>query len=231
MANFYDLDNDRDVLTGGTYTNYYGGGGRDILYGNELANGVYGGEASDVLTGSYRTGFTGAGTTADPYCFVDFLPSGSDVLEGGEGDDALYGADGDDKLYGGQGDDSDFITTYVDFVLIGGLYGGLGRDVMWGGEGEDWFVFEKINESGNTKASADVIRDFSRAEGDKLHFAGMGVGFDFIGQKKFKGDGDAELRFKKGKLFGDTDGDGDGDFLVLVTGVAKMKATDFILDP
>jgi Ca2+-binding RTX toxin-like protein len=227
MANFYD--NDRDVLTGGTYVNYYGGDGNDILYGNDQPNGVYGGHGSDVLTGSYRTGTTGAGTPADPHTYSGFEPSGNDTLEGGAGGDALHGADGDDKLYGGDGDDSGLISTYAGYVLIGGLYGGLGRDVMWGGEGADWFIFQTASESGQSKASADVIRDFSREEGDRVHLSGLGVDFDFIGKKKFKGDGDAELSFKKGWLSGDANGDGAVDFMIKMVGITKMKDGDFII--
>jgi serralysin len=229
MANFYDDNNDRDVLTGGTYVNYYGGGGNDVLYGNSQANGVYGGEGNDIVTGSYRTVITGNGTPETPWTYVEFeAPSGNDVLEGGSGNDALYGADGDDKLYGGQGDESGLFLGWIGYTNRGGLYGGLGRDAMWGGEGTDWFVFQSANESGATIATADVIRDFSREEGDKVDVSGMGD-FDFIGKKKFKGDGDAELNFKNGRLSGDVDGDGGTDFMIRMVGISKMKDGDFIL--
>jgi serralysin len=99
---------------------------------------------------------------------------------------------------------------------------------MWGGEGADWFVVQSRNESGKTIKTADVIRDFSREEGDKIDVSGMGD-FDFIGKKKFKGDGDAELNFKKGKLSGDADGDGQRDFMIKLTGVQKLQDSDFIL--
>ena len=227
MANFYD--DDRDVLTGGTYINYYGGDGNDVLYGNASANGVYGGDGNDIVTGSYRTVITGNGAPATPWTFVEFeAPSGNDVLEGGAGNDALYGADGDDKLYGGQGDESGLFIGWIGYTNRGGLYGGLGRDVMWGGEGADWFVFESADESGSSPTTADVIRDFSRDDGDKIDVSGMGD-FDFIGKKKFKGDGDAELSFKKFKLAGDADGDGQRDFMIKLTGVEKLQDSDFIL--
>ena len=227
MTNFYWEDG--DVLTGGTYVNYYGGDGNDVLYGNGQANEIYGGHGSDVLTGSYRTGIAGSATVSDPYVLTGFEPSGDDILEGGSGSDGLYGADGDDKLYGGEGDDSGLVTTYAHFVYHGGLYGGLGKDVMWGGGGADWFVFQSPDESGASSATADVIRDFSREEGDKIDVSDMGVDFDFIGKKKFHGDGDAELNFKKGKLSGDTDGDGHRDFMIKLTGVEKLGDSDFIL--
>ena len=227
MTNFYGTDVDDVGLTG--HVNYYGGDGNDILYGNGQANEIYGGHGSDVLTGSYYPIGTGTGTVADPIVFTGFEASGNDVLEGGSGGDGLFGADGDDKLYGGEGDDSGSITTYASSVFRGGLYGGLGKDVMWGGDGADWFVFLSPDESGASSATADIIRDFSRKEGDKIDVSDMGVDFDFIGKKKFHGDGGAELNFKNGKLSGDTDGDGHRDFMIKLTGVEKLGESDFIL--
>jgi serralysin len=226
MANFYG-DDGSDVSVGATYVDLYGGNGNDLLYGNAIANELYGGRGNDLLTGSPTIAYTGTGTQADPAVYTVFQQSGNDILDGGSDGDALYGADGDDKLYGGEGDDSGAVLFVADFFQ-GGLYGGLGRDVMWGGGGADWFVFQSADESGSSPTTADVIRDFSREEGDKIDVSGMGD-FDFIGKKKFKGDGDAELSFKKFKLSGDVDGDGQRDFMIKLTGVEKLQDSDFIL--
>ena len=225
MANFYGDDGDNYGLGS---DNFYGGDGNDLYYGGAIANEVYGGRGSDTLAGGLLKGSTGNGIADDPDLYTEFEPSGNDILEGGSGGDALYGADGDDRLYGGEGDDSGVIVSWGLFNR-GGLYGGLGKDVMWGGGGADWFVFLSPDESGANSTTADIIRDFSREEGDKIDVSQMGVDFDFIGKKKFHGDGDAELNFKKGKLSGDSDGDGHRDFMIKLTGVEKLGDSDFIL--
>ncbi len=85
---------------------------------------------------------------------------GADRLYGLAGNDTLDGGTGNDKLYGGLGND----------ILLGGagndrLYGGEGMDMLTGGAGRDVFVFDL---SPNTPGNADVITDFSHAQGDKI---------------------------------------------------------------
>ena len=52
--------------------------------------------------------------------------------------------------------------------------------------------------------------------------------FKYIGGKGFH-DKAGELRFKGGKLSGDTDGDGDIDFQIGVTNLKKMFVDDLVL--
>jgi Ca2+-binding RTX toxin-like protein len=75
--------------------------------------------------------------------------TGRDKLYGGEGRDVLYGGSGADKLYGEAGDDV--------------LQGDSGDDELTGGAGADTFVF-------GAGWGRDLLRDFSRAEGDALAF-------------------------------------------------------------
>ena len=70
--------------------------------------------------------------------------TGSNVLSGGRGADTLAGGGGADELRGGAG-----------------------RDILIGGTGADAFVFDTAGPS----TSRDEIRDFRRAEGDKIEFA------------------------------------------------------------
>lgn len=82
-------------------------------------------------------------------------------MHGLTGDDEIFGFDRNDKLYGGADDDD----------LSGGagndiLNGGGGRDDLTGDTGADTFRFHLASES--TVFDFDTIRDFSRAEGDKI---------------------------------------------------------------
>ena len=74
--------------------NASGGGGADVLIGNEIANELRGNAGDDLVLGS----------------------DGNDTLEGGTGNDELGGGAGDDVLRGGSGDDvalfSDVCSNY-----------------------------------------------------------------------------------------------------------------------
>ncbi len=95
--------------------------------------------------------------------------TGDNVLRGSSGADQLYGNAGDDLLYGGLGNDRLFGGLDADRLFGGAgndrLNGGEGQDVLTGGLGRDVFVFDL---SPNTPGNADVISDFSHAQGDKI---------------------------------------------------------------
>jgi len=156
--------------------------------------------------------------------------SGADTLDGRAGADKLYGGDGADKLYGGSGAD----------YLAGGrgndlLQGGFGKDVMVGGAGADDFVFKSIPEAGKGGAR-DVIRDFSRAQGDDIDLGGIDANakaagnqsFSFIGSKGFSGK-EGELQYKNGIVSGDVNGDKAADFQIEIANHHALVAGDFIL--
>jgi hypothetical protein len=82
--------------------------------------------------------------------------SGNDLLRGGIGNDTLLGGAGNDTLLGGAYSDS----------LIGGagndiLTGGDSNDTLTGGSGNDQFIYQTLNDIG------DTITDFNQSE-DKL---------------------------------------------------------------
>jgi peptidyl-prolyl cis-trans isomerase B (cyclophilin B) len=85
---------------------------------------------------------------------------GDDRLQGKGGNDWLTGGFGLDHLQGGQGNDW-LVGEAGDDVLIGNL----GQDWLSGGEGADRFV---LGRSGSALHLADVITDFSAAQGDKI---------------------------------------------------------------
>jgi Ca2+-binding RTX toxin-like protein len=106
---------------------------------------------------------------------------------------------------------------------------------MFGGTGADTFDFNTSLDSAKGSLR-DVIRDFDRAEGDVIDLSGIDANtkkggeqaFKFIGKQSFH-DTPGELRFKGGKLFGDTDGDGSVDFEIGVAGVTKLSGDDLAI--
>ena len=134
MANFYGDDVDNFSNAGG-FTDYYGGGGHDILGSSAIANAIYGGEGNDVLYGAtlFSLG-TGMGTVVgDP--LRNPVPaagaSGDDYLEGGRGRDGAWGFDGNDTILGGDGDDGGTsVQGYQNLFFTIGLFGGGGGASM-----------------------------------------------------------------------------------------------------
>jgi hypothetical protein len=154
----------------------------------------------------------------------------TDVLEstvkggkGTKGADIIVGGGGNNRIDGGKGDDI--------------IAGGAGRDVLKGGKGADTFVFQFASDSTAKARGRDLIKDFSRKQGDKIDVSAIdplnddGV-FDFIGKKKF-GKEAGELRsVKQGGqtvIYGDFDGDGKADFSIGLAKAMTLKEADFIL--
>ena len=76
---------------------------------------------------------------------------------------------GSDTLYGGQGPDVLLGEAGNDFLFGGGSNMALGEaDYLFGGAGADVFVIQNL-------ASANVIQDFNRAEGDLTLLQGTGL--------------------------------------------------------
>src|SRR5690606_1552100 len=104
--------------------NLEGGGGADILYGNDGRN---------IISGGWRRvcHFHGSCTDAD----------GDDTLYGGGGNDWLYPGLGNDTVYGGAGNDQIFGDRGNDYLLGEGgddlLDGGSGNSTLDGGPGND----------------------------------------------------------------------------------------------
>ena len=73
------------------------------------------------------------------------------------------------------------------------ITGALGQDTLTGNAGVDTFVFQRIDDTGNTQASADRITDFQSAQGDKIDLSGIDAdistladdAFVFIGSSAF----------------------------------------------
>lgn len=166
-------------LFGGTNDVVFLGSGDDYVFAGNGDDELHGGSGDDELIGFYGDDklFGGSG--------ADFLDGGFgfDQLKGGTGRDTLFGGAGADILEGGSGNDHLFgdhdgsaTSEQGRDTLIGGfgddlLSGGGGADVLFGGAGADWFVVNHANDL--SFGHSDVIRDFSRAEGDTISLLGI----------------------------------------------------------
>ncbi|QAY78539.1 M10 family metallopeptidase C-terminal domain-containing protein [Sphingosinicella sp. BN140058] len=149
---------------------------------------------------------------------------GADTVYAREGQDTIYGVGGDDLLYGEGGDD----------VLIGGA----GVDRLSGGLGADLFVFQSIGES--RLGSADMITDFVRSQGDRIHLGSIDANTKLSGDQAFKFIGGQSFTSTPGQLrvetsggntiiYGDVDGNGVADLQIVLHGQIPLVASDFIL--
>ena len=82
----------------------------------------------------------------------------------------------------------------------------------------------------------DVVVDFSRAQGDRLHLGAIDARTDVAGNQAFRFTGSAsfsgrsgELRFADQILSGDVNGDGIEDFRIGLADVTSLAATDIVL--
>jgi Ca2+-binding RTX toxin-like protein len=225
------LGNDADNI-------FYGMEGNDILSGREGADILSGGAGADQLDGgagsdiaSYYTGILGVsvnlttGTASGGDAAGDTLTgieglSGSnlakDILAGDAGANALRGWGGDDALTGAGG-----------------------KDTLLGGAGADRFIYGSVSDSA-VGAGADVIHDFSHAQGDRIDLSAIDAttgtagnqAFTFIGTALYTGVA-GQLRYHSDgavtTIAGDVNGDGVSDFHIQLTGSIGIVAGDFVL--
>jgi Ca2+-binding RTX toxin-like protein len=223
-----------------------GGGGQDLLLGFE---GIVGSRFADTLKGDSKVNFLDGAAGDD----VITGGLGHDTISGGGGSDSLNGGSGADRILGGAGVDTLTGEAGTDRLegggatdaLLGGvggdtLIGGQGRDVSTGGAGLDLFIFNNGDTSA-ARAQADVITDFSHADGDRINLRGIDADsatadvddkFSFLGTGAFTGEA-GQLRYAvvDGNIFvqGDTDGDQVADFLIRLDGLPTLVAADFVL--
>ncbi len=246
-----------NVLTGNLGANTLAGlGGDDTLTGGNGNDRLIGGAGSDALHG---------GLGNDTYQIVDLLDTitelagqGTDFVQayvdhalsanvenvtlygsaqnatgnelanriiGTAAANTLSGMAGNDFLYGGNGNDV--------------INGGAGRDRLYGEAGADRFVFDDGDFGGVTSGTADIIHDFSQAQGDSLDLSlvdaiagGTDDAFAFIGTAAFSGTA-GQLRYQTNAtstfIQGDMDGDGVADFWIVLTGAHSLTSADFVL--
>jgi len=244
-----------DSIKGNQVANsLFGNGGTDNLYGFSGNDKLYGGSGNDTLDGStgndVLTGGTGAdkligGSGSDTASYADSTRavgaslgnpasnsndadgdtfSSIENLTGSKFSDRLEGNSGINILKGGAGNDR--------------LYGAVGADKLYGGTGADSFIFKKIAES--NMAARDMIYDFSRSEGDKIHLSAIDANttiggdqaFTFISEKGFT-EKAGQLRYGNANgdtyIYADINGDGKTDFSVRFDKTIEFIKSDFIL--
>jgi Ca2+-binding RTX toxin-like protein len=147
---------------------------------------VYGGQATDTITGS----------AADNYLFAGFAPGSGDTLKGlagddslqagygaggailigGDDNDALFGWNGPDRLSGGEGDDyfqgglgNDAMSGDAGTDLVYADWSGAvdGADVIAGGTGDDWAYYSQ-RAAALTISLDGVANDGEAGEGDNV---------------------------------------------------------------
>lgn len=153
------------------------------------------------------------------------LGGGNDTGLGGASADVIWGEAGQDVLSGDFGNDI--------------LRGGLGQDTLSGGAGADRFEFRLLGDSAPDMAAQDIITDFAASEGDRIDLRGIDAMAGVIGNQAFVlistdftgTAGEMRLAAQGSDLMvmADTTGDGLADFALLLTDVAGLSDSDFLL--
>ena len=182
----------------GAFNTINGGSGNDTVRGGAGGDLLDGGAGSDWLSYSSSTAGVvinmrsgqarGGHAEGDSFHNFENLRGSQfgDTLSGDVGNNILEGRQGYDRLFGNVGNDT--------------LVGGTGPDELWGGPGADRFDFNALDES--PRSARDSIRDFSRAEGDRIDLTDIDANslaagdqaFHFIGTSAFGGVA-GELRY------------------------------------
>jgi Ca2+-binding RTX toxin-like protein len=114
-----------------------GGGGNDIIIGNDSENTFWGGDGDDVLDGGSDDDILRGGAGDDSVLGgadndLLFGDAGNDIVDGQDGNDTLYGGTGNDRLIGGSGEDTIYGEGDDDRI-----FGGTGADQVYGSAGDD----------------------------------------------------------------------------------------------
>lgn len=154
------LGGDDNILTSldnNNADNIYAGAGNDTVvsgFGNDT---ILGNQGDDVLLGNQDDDVVVGGKDQD----IVVGGQGNDIVFGNEGNDITFGNQGQDTVFAGQGDDTVYAGEGNDLI-----FGNQGNDTLFGNQGADTFSF-------TVGDGADLVMDFSAAEGDKLDVQGL----------------------------------------------------------
>lgn len=229
-----------------------GGGFDDVLIGNERANRLDGLGGDDYLNGGAGADILRGGAGSDAYVVDD---AGDRAIEGraDAGTDRVNSSVS--FALGGSHLEKLVLTgsaaikgagNALDNGLTGNgaanrLTGGLGADTLAGGGGADTFRFLDLADSGPGSENRDVVRDFSRAEGDRIDLSALDADATQAGNQAFAiaateaEAADAGSLFVRGDAAGrgmvllNVDGDTAFEMEIRVVGLSAGSAGDFVL--
>jgi hypothetical protein len=152
------------------------------------------------------------------------------------GNDATYGPPGFVPLViAGDAGNNILLGSSTADVLIGGG----GQDTMTGGAGADLFVFNAASDSGPTAQQADLITDFSIADGDLIDLRGINSSLgdagtqniQFIGSAPFTGPDQLRTWTSPGTTWieGTFGGTTEPNFFVQLKGRQQLTSANFLL--
>lgn len=224
---------DKDTIRGlEGFDEILGEGGDDLLIGGADPDLIDGGAGID--TASYEgstarvvvnlsNGFTDGGDADNDLLISIENLKGSGLADNLGGDDRanrIEGLAGNDFLTGRGGNDKIFGGNETDFI-----FAGTGRDEITGGAGADRFVLS------DDEDRRDIVKDFNRAEGDRIMLHGTPSGSTFIGKGQFTGG--EQVRFftsgDKTVVEANFDGDLQADVQLELSGRINLTASDFFL--
>jgi Ca2+-binding RTX toxin-like protein len=232
-------DDQRNVFQGeGGADDLSGAGGNDTLRGGGGNDRLDGGAGNDELLG-------GDGSDTADFLYFDKMFGGAAIVGTGVVADLVAGTAtggdqvGSDRLSGIE----NLRGTFYNDRLLGNaganrLDGDYGADELVGRGGADRFVYDRTADS--TPAAPDLIRDFSRSQGDKIDLRGVDANeqpedgdqaFAFVGQKPFSAEGQVRFFQRDGDTFveANTDGTSGAEMTIRVDPLVAFQATDFLL--
>jgi len=157
-----------------------GGVGNDSMDGGIGNDSLSGGADNDILNGGAGNDILDGGLGIDTVSYLNMKEVNVDLRitssqnTGGAGYDTLISIENisgslyNDKLTGNAGNNALDGRAGNDILI-----GGAGQDTLTGGDGADRFGFNLITETGSTKASADIVKDFNRVQGDKIDLSAI----------------------------------------------------------
>ncbi|MFE0759375.1 calcium-binding protein [Inquilinus sp. NPDC058860] len=211
----------------------------DTLIGNSAANHIGGGAGDDTLRGGAGADHLDGGAGFDTVTYFD-SPKGVSVnLATGHGTSGTAYNDTLISIEGVRG--SGYNDTLIGNSAANTLFGSYGKDALTGGAGGDRFIFESARDTAVGFKNADRITDFNSAQGDVIDLSkidengsnDIGNGnFNFIGTGAYTKHA-GELRYDvvghDVVIGGDINGDGVSDFNIVLSDVASLKFSDFVL--
>lgn len=224
---------------------FHGSGARDIFYGEGGADQIggqggddelHGGAGNDLLEPLFGNDDLYGDAGVDTASFYNY---GSGVAADLASGTATGSAIGTDRLFSIENLNG---TPFVDQLAGNGganaLWGSFSGDTLTGRGGADRFEYRQAAES--TAGEADLITDFNRSQGDKIHLAGVDANeqasgdqaFKFIGGGQFTATGQLRFYQQGGDtvLEANTDAvSADAEMRIVLDGSVSMRAGDFVL--